>query len=88
MLYRALKSFVGKERMKRGEVKEINNDFIVNDLLNAGLIEAVEEKTETAQPPKIEAEPITESTAETEAEPTPEPAPAPKKTGRPKKLKT
>lgn len=52
MLYKALKSFVGLESMRRGEVKEINNADIVKDLLQAGYIEAVEDKKPASKPSK------------------------------------
>ena len=42
-MFKALKSFCGKVSMKKGEIKEINDVNIANDLLNAGLIEKVKE---------------------------------------------
>ena len=38
MVYRALKSFSGVISMSMGEVREITDQKIVNDLLNAGYI--------------------------------------------------
>lgn len=47
MKYRALKGFSGLISMKKGEVKEIKDKYIVDDLLKAKYIEAVEKpKTE------------------------------------------
>jgi hypothetical protein len=40
-MYKALKSFAGKVSMRKGDVKEINDKGIVEDLLNAGYIEEV-----------------------------------------------
>lgn len=42
MEYKALVSFGGKVSMHAGEVKEIKDKDIVNDLLKAGYIEKVE----------------------------------------------
>jgi hypothetical protein len=50
-MFKALKSFAGKVSMKKGETKELNDDEIINDLVNAGLIKKVEEK-------KIKIEPV------------------------------
>lgn len=44
-MYKALKSFGGKISMKKGEVKDINDEDIANDLLNAGYIEKIKEET-------------------------------------------
>ena len=51
MLYRALKSFVGLESMRRGEVKDITDADIIKDLLKAGYIEAVEDKKPATSKP-------------------------------------
>lgn len=40
-MYKALKSFAGKVSMRKGDVKEINDKGIAEDLLNAGYIEEV-----------------------------------------------
>jgi hypothetical protein len=40
-MYKALKSLAGKVSMRKGDVKEINDKGIVEDLLNAGYIEEV-----------------------------------------------
>ena len=42
MEYRALKGFSGLISMKNGEVKEIKDKYIVDDLLKAGYIEPIE----------------------------------------------
>lgn len=38
MLYKATVSFTGLEKMKRGEVKDLKDDYIIKDLLKAGYI--------------------------------------------------
>lgn len=38
MLYKALKTFAGLEKMRRGEVKDLKDDYIIKDLLKAGYI--------------------------------------------------
>ena len=43
MMYRALKSFSGVISMSMGEVREITDQKIVNDLLNAGYIVKIRE---------------------------------------------
>lgn len=43
MIYRALVSFSGKLSMAMGEVREISNKSIVDDLLKAGYIEELKE---------------------------------------------
>lgn len=45
-MYKALKSFVGKVSMVEGEVKEILDKKIAEDLLRAGYIELVGNKAE------------------------------------------
>ena len=49
MKYRALKGFSGLISMKKGEVKEIKDKYIVDDLLKAGYIEAVEKPKTTSK---------------------------------------
>lgn len=46
-MYRALKSFVGKLSMKKGEMKPIRDEAIANDLLHAGYI--IEEKAKEVE---------------------------------------
>jgi len=47
MKYKAIVSFVGKVTMAQDEIKEIDDEEIINDLLNAGYIApAKEEKKE------------------------------------------
>jgi len=58
MSYKAIKSFSGLVSMKKGEVREIENDNIVKDLLNAGYIEEVGAKPikdESIEKPKTTA---------------------------------
>lgn len=53
MKYRALISFSGNITMSMGEVREIENKGIANDLLNAGYIEELKEtKIKTKEPNK------------------------------------
>lgn len=40
-MYKALKSFSGVVSMAEGEVKDISDNLIVNDLVKAGYIEEV-----------------------------------------------
>ena len=42
MKYRALKGFSGSVSMSKGEVKEIKDKCIVDDLIKAGYIEPIE----------------------------------------------
>ena len=80
MEYKALKSFVGLVSMKRGEVKEISDDYIIKDLTRAGYIEPVKAKSEPekAEPVKVES---------VEAEDKDEPKVEPKKSNRKAKAK-
>lgn len=47
MKYRALKGFSGLISMHKGDVNEIKDKYIVDDLLKAGYIEAVEKPKTT-----------------------------------------
>lgn len=40
-MYKALKTFAGKLSMHKGEIKDISDPIIVNDLLRAGYIEEI-----------------------------------------------
>jgi len=42
MKYKAKVGFSGRVSMSKGEVKEINDEYIVKDLLKAGYIEPIE----------------------------------------------
>lgn len=42
MKIKALCSFSGRITMAKGETRECNNEYIVNDLLRAGYVEAVQ----------------------------------------------
>ena len=46
MKYRAVKSFSGKESMRRGEIKAITDKNVVADLLRAGFIEEIKKTKE------------------------------------------
>ena len=56
MKYRALVSFTGLVSMSKDEVREISDLSLANDLLNAGYIEEVKEKTSGTDVPKKETE--------------------------------
>lgn len=45
-MYKALVSFTGKVRMKKGEIKHIADEAIANDLVRCGYVEALEKKEE------------------------------------------
>ena len=45
MKYKALVSFVGEISMAKGNIKEISNKELISDLLKAGYIEEVKEKS-------------------------------------------
>ncbi len=50
MKYKALTSFAGKVSMYEGEIKEITDNEVVSDLLEAGYIEKVKpEKRKTTR---------------------------------------
>ena len=48
MEYRALVSFGGLLSMRKGEVREIKDKALVQDLLHAGYIEPLEKKKKTS----------------------------------------
>lgn len=52
MAYRALRSFTGSLTMVKGEVREINNEAIVKDLLRSGYIVDLSEKQKAAKSSK------------------------------------
>ena len=52
MQYRALVGFSGLISMRKDEVKEIKDKYIVDDLLKAGYIEAIENLKQTKKPLK------------------------------------
>lgn len=43
-MFKALKSFCGQISMKKNEIKNINDENIIKDLLNAGYIEEIKEE--------------------------------------------
>ena len=45
-MYKALVSFTGKVRMKKGEVKDIADEAIAQDLIRCGYVESLEKKEE------------------------------------------
>ncbi len=51
-MYKALVSFCGAISMGKGEIKEISDKKIANDLINAGYIEEVQSPKKTAQKQK------------------------------------
>lgn len=52
MKYKALISFAGAVSMGKGEIKEIEDKAIINDLLDAKYIEPAEVKTTTKKTAK------------------------------------
>lgn len=52
MAYRALRSFSGIVTMVKGEVREIDNEEVVKDLLRAGYIVDLSEKQKAAKSSK------------------------------------
>lgn len=44
MKVKAIKSFIGLVSMSAGDIKDIDSDEVINDLIGAGLVVAVEEK--------------------------------------------
>lgn len=52
MLVKAIESFAGKVSMYAGEVKDIKDDAIVQDLLRAGYIEPEAQEAEIVKPAK------------------------------------
>ena len=54
MLYKAMKSFTGKIIMRMGEVRDISDPLIAEDLQNAGYIEAVKQPKQPKQTKKKE----------------------------------
>jgi hypothetical protein len=51
MLVKALKSFAGKVSMYAGEVREINNKVVLDDLLTAGYVEPEIQEAEVVERP-------------------------------------
>lgn len=56
MRYRALVSFSGVETMSKGQVKELKNSWVINDLIRAGYIEP-EEKPAPPKTPEVKKTP-------------------------------
>ena len=52
MAYRATKSFTGLVSMVKGEVRELEDEGIVKDLLKSGYIEDLSEKQKAAKSSK------------------------------------
>ena len=48
-MYKALKSFTGVITMGQGEIKPIEDQIVVKDLINAGYIEEVKETKKPAK---------------------------------------
>lgn len=65
MKVKALKSFSGAVNMSRGQVRDIQDEYVLKDLLKAGYVEALEE-ADTQASAENDAEP------EAEADTTPE----------------
>lgn len=56
MLVKALKGFAGAVSMYAGEIKDISDTYVVNDLLNAGYIEELKETKAVETPEKAREE--------------------------------
>lgn len=68
MKVRALRSFSGVVNMSRGQVMNIQDEYVLNDLLKAGYVEALEEAN-TQTNAILDAENDAESKAESDGEP-------------------
>ena len=68
MKVRALRSFGGAVNMSRGQVMNIQDEYVLNDLLKAGYVEALEEAN-TQTNAILDAENDAESKAESDGEP-------------------
>ena len=55
-MYKALESFVGKVSMVKGEVKEILDKEVANDLLKAGYIEELADNKLKSEEVKVKEE--------------------------------
>ena len=55
-MYKALESFVGKVSMVKGEVKEILDKEVANDLLKAGYIEELADNKVKSEEVKVKEE--------------------------------
>ena len=53
-MYKAMRSFCGKVSMKKGAVKEINDQDVAQDLIKAGFVVALD----SAKPEKAEEKPL------------------------------
>ena len=65
MLYKALISFSGKVNMAMDEVRDISDQSIAEDLLNAGYIEEVKSEKKVKPEKKVETKPEPEKKAVT-----------------------
>lgn len=79
-MYKALISFSGLVSMAEGEIKEISDKMIVEDLLSAGYIEEVTPEPQKQPQTKVEAKPEEKAEPKEKAEEKPK-----KKTTRKKK---
>lgn len=57
MKVKAIKSFVGVVSMSVGDIKDIQSDEVVNDLVKAGYVEAVDDKPKAKTESKPKAKP-------------------------------
>lgn len=62
MKYKALVSFVGNFSMVQDEVKEITDEEIIKDLLNAGYIKPVEDTKDVKKEKEVKTEGVVENT--------------------------
>lgn len=61
MKYKALVSFVGNFSMVQDEVKEITDEEIIKDLLNAGYIKPVEDAKDVKKEKEVKTEGVVEN---------------------------
>ena len=62
MKVKAIKSFVGRISMNVGDVKDIQSKEVLNDLLSAGYVEAVDDKPKAQPKAEPKAKPTTKKT--------------------------
>jgi hypothetical protein len=58
MVVKALKSFAGKVSMSIGDTKDISNEAIVKDLLNAGFVTPVKAEDKPEAETETKSEPV------------------------------
>lgn len=61
VMYKATTSFSGIVNMKKGDVKEINNEEVAKDLLRAGYVIELADESKTQDSKPVESKPKTTS---------------------------